>query len=119
MEGPAAALHPPSPILHSLHAGQLGVDVLGSLRGGGDEWQVDAGGGQVAQLALGLLSSLGQPLQRLAVLAQVQALVLLEVVRKEVHDALVKVVTTQVGVTAGAQHLEDAIAHLQASPGNG
>ncbi len=48
----------------------------------------------------------------LAVLAQVQALVLLEVVGQPVDDALVEVVTAQVCVAAGGQHLEHAIAHL-------
>lgn len=38
-------------------------------------------------------------------LAQLDALILLEVIGQEVHDALVKVVTAQVGVTRRGQHL--------------
>jgi hypothetical protein len=47
------------------------------------------------------------------VLAQVDALVLLEVISQEIHNALVKVITTQVCVTAGAQHLKHTVANLQ------
>ena len=54
----------------------------------------------------------------LAVLAQVDALALLEVVSQEVHDALVKVVATQVCVTRCGQHLEHAVAHLQQKAGS-
>ena len=61
---------------------------------------------------LGLLGCLGEPLQRLTILPQVDALVLLEVVGKVVDDALVKVVAAQVRIAARAQHLENAIAHL-------
>eukprot|EP00983_Pelagomonas_calceolata_P066016 1148829-Pelagomonas_calceolata.AAC.4 len=53
-----------TPLMHPcylLDTRQLGVNVLGALRGGGDEGQVDACLGQVAELALGLLSSLSQP----------------------------------------------------------
>lgn len=47
------------------------------------------------------------------VLAKVDALVLLEVVSQEVDNALVKVITTQVSVSAGAQHLKHTVSHLQ------
>ena len=49
----------------------------------------------------------------LAVLAQVNALVLLEVRCQPVNDALVKVVATQMGVTRGGQHLKHTITNLQ------
>ena len=49
----------------------------------------------------------------LAVLAQVNALVLLEVSCQPVDNSLVKVVTTKMGVTRGGQHLKDTIANLQ------
>lgn len=48
------------------------------------------------------------------VLAQVDALVLLEVICQEVHDALVKVVTAQVGVARGGQHLKHTVTNLRA-----
>ena len=46
-------------------------------------------------------------------LAQLDALVLGEVVGQVVHDALVKVVAAQVRVAAGRQHLEHAVADLK------
>ena len=49
----------------------------------------------------------------LAVLAQVNALVLLEIGCQPVDDALVKVVATQMGVTRSGQHLKHTVANLQ------
>ena len=51
--------------------------------------------------------------KRLAIAAQVDALILLELVREPVDDAAVVVVATEVGVTVGGLHLEDAFAHLE------
>ena len=48
----------------------------------------------------------------LTVLPEVNALILLEVVCQEVHNALVKIVTTKVSVTTGTQHLKHSISHL-------
>lgn len=48
----------------------------------------------------------------LAILSEVDALILLEVICQEVNNALVKVVTSKVCVSTGAQHLKDSITHL-------
>ena len=53
------------------------------------------------QLDLGLLGGFLQPLEGHAVLAQVDALLLLELVADPVDDALVEVVAAQVGVAVG------------------
>ena len=66
-----------------------------------------------AQLDLGLLRRLLQPLQRHAVLAQVDALLPLELVGDPVDDALVEVVATEVGVAVGGLDLEHALADLE------
>ena len=52
-------------------------------------------------------------LPHLAVLAQINTLVLLEVRCQPVNNALVKVIATQMGVTRGGQHLKDTVANLQ------
>ena len=49
----------------------------------------------------------------LTVLPEVNALILFELISQEVHNALVKVVTSKVGVTTGAQHLKHTITNLQ------
>ena len=57
--------------------------------------------------------ALSSPLQCLPVLPEVDALVLLELPSHEVHDAAVKVVSAQVGVAAGGQHLKHTVANLK------
>ena len=52
------------------------------------------------------------PLQGLAILPQINALALLEVSSQVVNNALVEVISAQVGVSAGGQHLEDAVTNL-------
>ena len=66
-----------------------------------------------AELDLGLLGRLLEPLQRHAVLAQVDALVLLELVDDPVDDALVEVVAAQERVAVGGLDFEDALADSQ------
>lgn len=53
-----------------------------------------------------------RPSKYLAILSQVNALILLEVICQEVNNALVEVITSKVSVSAGAQHLKDSITHL-------
>ena len=62
---------------------------------------------------LRLLGRFLQALQRHAVLAQVDALVLLELVGQVVDDALVEVLAAEEGVAVGGLHLEDAVADLE------
>ncbi len=54
-----------------------------------------------------------QALQRLAVLAQVDAVLALELVGEVIDDAQVEVIAAQEGIAAGGAHLEDAVAHIQ------
>jgi hypothetical protein len=87
--------------------------VLGARGVSGDERQVDAGLRHGRQLLLGLHSRLREALHGLAVLAQVDALIALEVGHEPVHDLLVEIVAAQVRVAAGGQHLEHAVANLR------
>ena len=72
--------------------------VLGPVGVGGDERQVDLRLGHRGQLDLGLLGRLEQPLQRLRVLAQVDAVLRLELVGQVVDEPAVEVVAAEVGV---------------------
>ena len=86
------------------------------LRAGGvhrDERQVDVGLHHAGQVDLGLFSSLLQALHGHLVVAQVDAVVLLEVIRNVVHQALVEVVAAQPVVARRGQHLKHAVADLQ------
>ena len=99
--------------LLELGARQRRLDVLGALGRRRDERQRDRRLRRRRQLHLGLLGGLGQALQRLAVLDEVDALVGLEVGGEPVDDALVEVVAAEVRVARGRQHLEDAVADLE------
>ena len=65
------------------------------------------------ELDLGLLGRFLQALQGHAVLAEIDAFLLLELVGQEVDDHLVEVVTTEVGVAVGRQDLEDAVRQVE------
>ncbi len=90
--------------------------VVQVLRAGGvsrDERQVDVGLRGGGQLHLRLLGRFLQALQGHLVLAQVDAVVGLELVGQPVDDALVPVVAAQVVVTGRGRNLEHAVAQLQ------
>ncbi len=59
---------------------------------------------------LGFLGGIFQTLQSQLVVAQVDALLTLELVYQIVDDAVVEVFTTQVGVTVGRQYFEGGFA---------
>ncbi len=99
--------------LLELSAGQLLVQVQRALGGRRDVGQVDRGLAGRGQLDLGLLGGLAQTLQGHLVLGQVHAVTGLELLDQVVDDALVPVVTTEVVVTVGGLHLDDAVADLQ------
>ena len=80
---------------------------------GRDERQVDVGLGNRRQLHLGLLGRLLQALERHPVLAEIDAVALLELGDDPVDDALVEVVAAQVRVAVGGLHLDDPLAHLE------
>ena len=95
-------------------AGQLLVEeqrVL--LRVDSDVGQVDRGALARTQLDLGLLGGLTQPLHGHLVLGQVDAAGALELLDQPVDDPLVPVVATEVVVTGGGTHLDDALADLE------
>jgi len=87
--------------------------VLGPGGVGRDEGQVDVRLHGRRELHLGLFGGFLDPLQGHAVLAQVDALLLLELVADVVHQALIEVLAAQVGVAVGGLHLEDALAQLE------
>src|SRR3989304_4552165 len=89
------------------------VQMLGPGGVRGDERQVDRRLHDRGKFDLRPLGGLAQPLQGLAVLAQVDALLLAELVGQPVDDALVPVVTAQVRVAGGGFDLEDTLADLQ------
>ena len=80
---------------------------------GGDERQVDLGLRGRGQLDLGLFGSLFQALQRELVVAQVDALLLLELVGQIVDQTHVEVFAAEEGVAIGRLHLEHAVADLE------
>ena len=57
-----------------LRSAEAGFNVLGAIGGGGNKGQTDLGAGHARQFNLGLFRCLGQPLEGLAVFAQVNAL---------------------------------------------
>jgi hypothetical protein len=60
-----------------------------------------------------LLCCLPQPLHSQLILAQINALLLLELANQVVEDGVVKVLATQEGVSVGGLHLEDTTHNLQ------
>ena len=99
-------------LLH-LGAGQLHADVLGPAGVGGDERQVDLIDLRAGEGDLGLLGFLFDALERVGLLAQVHAVLLLELVQDPIHDPAVPIVAAQVGVAVGGLDLEYAVADLQ------
>ena len=89
-----------------LGAGEFDIQVLGTRRIGSHVGKVNVGLCATRELDLGFLSSFLQALQSQNVLAQVNALFLLELGNDEVDDALVKVFTTQEGVAVGREHFK-------------
>ena len=65
------------------------------------------------QLALGLFSRFLEALQGHGVVAQVDGLEFLELVGQVVDQLLIPVITPQVGVAVGGEHLEDAVADVE------
>ena len=96
-----------------LGAREVEHEVLGPGRIGADKRQVDLGRGRARQLDLGLLGRLLQALQGDAVLGEVDALGLLELLAQPVDDPLVEVIAAEVGVAIGRSDLEDALRQLE------
>ena len=113
LERLAAALGEIGGELFELRARELVLEVLGTALIGRDERQIDGGLLQRRQLDLRLFGGVGQPLHRLAVLREVDALIFFELHDEPVDDALVVVVAAQVRVAVGRLHFEDAVADFQ------
>ena len=96
-----------------LGARQLHRQVLRPARVGGDERQVDLGLHHRRELHLRLLGGLAQALQRHAVLAEVDAVALAELVDDPFDDALIEVVAAEVRVAVGRLHFDDALADFE------
>ena len=88
-------------------------EVLGPARIGRDEGQVDLGLHRARELDLGLLRRLLESLERELVLAQVDAVLLLELVGEVAEEAHVEVLAAEEGIAVGGLDLEDAVADLQ------
>ena len=78
-----------------------------------DEGKADLGLRQRGKLNLGLLRRILQPLERHVVLSQVDAVLLRKLNRQPLHDAGVKVLATEEGVSTRRKHVEYALADLQ------
>jgi hypothetical protein len=89
-----------------LGARQAHVEVHGLAVDLGDERLVEVGLLARGELDLGALRRGADALERDRVLAQVHAVLLLELVDDEVDEALVEVLAAQERVAVGAQHLE-------------
>ena len=89
------------------------LQVLRPAGVGRDERQVDVGLGLLRQVLLGLLARFLEALQGHRVLAQVDAVLLLELVGDVVDQHLVEVVAAQVRVAVGRLDLEDAVADVE------
>ena len=96
-----------------LGAGELHRQVLGTARVRGDVGQVDLGLGRRRQLDLRGFRGFLEPLQRELVAAQVDALLLLELVGEIVDEPHVEVFAAEEGVAVGRLHLEHAVADLE------
>ena len=77
----------------------------GAVRGHGQVLHGDGGAGGAGQFLLGLLSSFLQTLQGDLVLAQVNAVLVLDFADEPVDDLLVPIVAAQVVVAVGGLHL--------------
>ena len=89
------------------------LQVLGPRGIGRDEGQIDVGTLGRRELLLGLFAGLLEPLQGHRVFAEIDALLLLELIGHVIDQGLVEVVAAEVGVAVGADHPEHAVGHLE------
>src|ERR1700686_3513932 len=78
-----------------------------------NEGQIDRGLGGARKLDLGLFGGILEPLQREAILAQVDAVLLAKFVSQIVHDPLVEILTAQKRIAVGRFDLEHPVADLE------
>ena len=96
-----------------LGAAELDVKMLRPVLIGGDVGQVDIGLVGARKLDLRLLGCVLEALQRETVLAEIDALVLAELIGQVVHDPRVEVFAAKERVAIGRLDLEHAVADLQ------
>ena len=113
LAGPQRGLHQVVGELLELGAGESEAEVFGPAGVGGEVRQGDIGGLRAGQFDLGALRRLLEPLQRHAVLGEVDALLLLELGDEMVDHPLIEVIAAQVRIAVGGTHLEGALAELE------
>ena len=93
-----------------LRAGDGYIQMLrtGCIRG--DEGQIYVYAHQTGKFDLRLFSGFLQTLQRHTILTQIDVVFLLEFFRDVVDQALVEIIAAQMGIAAGRQYFEDAVA---------
>ena len=103
-------------ILHQLlqlRARQLLLHVLRPGCIGREEWQIDVSLLGLRKLDLGFFGRLPQSLNSHSIFADIDALIFLEFRNQPIHDPMIDIVASQVGITVGRLHLHDALAYLQ------
>src|SRR5581483_1935447 len=93
--------------------GEAHLKVLRTVLVCRDEGQVDGGLQARRKLDLGALGRLGEALKGVTVGLEVDAVLLLELVREPVHDLAVVVVAAKVRVTVGGLDLEHTVADVE------
>ena len=99
---------------HRLELGpvELDVEVLRTVLVGRDIGQIDIGLVRARELDLGLLCCVFEALEGETILAEVDALVLVELICQVVHDPRIEVLPTKECIAIGRLDLENAIADL-------
>ena len=113
VDRPAATLEQGIEQLLELGPGEGHLQVFRTRGVGRDEGQIDVARLRRAEFLLGLFAGLLQPLQGHRVLAEVDALFLLELVGHVIDQHFVEVVAAEVGVAVGADDAEHAVGHFQ------
>ena len=102
--GAEALKHPPL---------QGGFDMQRPVGAGGNKRQGNRCALHTTELDLGFLRCFGEPLQGLAVPAQINAVLCQEGIGQPINNAPVPIVAAQLGVTAGGLHIEHPLGDAQ------
>ena len=113
-------LHGPQQTIEQIRAETLkgaplerGFDMQGPSFAGGNERQRNRCALHAAELDLGLLRRFSEPLQGLAIAAQIDAVLALELIGQPIHNAAIPVVAAQLGIAAGGLHIEHTLGNAQ------